>query len=345
MKTILITGSNGFIGSHLTEFCLNEGHKIIAIDRPDSSFDNLSQFTNGKIHFSEEEKVDIFNEKIRFPCNNENLLLLECDIKNSKLLEKIIVNIKPDYIFHLAAQPNIIPSWDDPVTTIETNVIGTIYVFEIIKKHKMSSRVILACTSTEFGTTAELNRPLKENDPLLAVHPYGISKIAAELLSRQYYINFGIESINLRFFNQTGMRRIGDAPSDFIRKIVQIELGLIEPILGVGNLSAFRDFTDIRDSVKAIWLAALNGKPGETYHICSSQKIQIKEILKTALSYTSKKIEVKENISSKLRKFDEDVIVGDNSKIKKELGWDITIPIEKTLRDMFDYWMAYYKKE
>lgn len=344
MNKILITGSNGFIGSHLIDFCLLKGAKVYALDRPSSQFGNLTHYTKGKINFSRKEKLNFLEKNIQIPSNNENLIFLECDINNSRLVEEILVNVEPNYVFHLAAQPYINPSWEDPEYTIKTNVIGTINIFEPIKRNKLKTRVLLACTSAEFGTTAELNRPLKEDDPLLAIHPYGISKIAAELLSRQYSINFGIEAINVRFFNQTGIRRTNDAPSDFMRKIAQIELGLAEPIIEVGNLNPYRDFTDIKDSLKAIWLAATEGKPGETYHICSSRKLQIKNILNIALSLCSKEIQVKKNVSTKLRKFDEDVIIGDNSKIKEELGWDITIPIETTLREMYDYWIEYYKK-
>ncbi|MHA2130816.1 MAG: GDP-mannose 4,6-dehydratase, partial [Promethearchaeota archaeon] len=251
---------------------------------------------------------------------------------------------KPKFIFHFAAQPYIIPSWEDPIDTIKTNVIGTVNIFEPIKKHKLNTRVILACTSAEYGTTTKLNRPLNENDPLLAVHPYGISKVAAELLARQYFINFGIEIINLRFFNQTGIRRTKDAPSDFIRQIAQIELGLTNPIIKVGNLNPYRDYTDIKDSIKAIWLAATEGKPGETYNICSSRKMQIRKILDIALKLSNKKIEIEEKVSQRLRKSDEDVIIGDGSKIRSELGWAPSIPIDKTLKEMFDFWLGYYKK-
>ena len=267
----------------------------------------------------------------KIPTTNKNFVMLECDMKNADLIEKIIHEIKPKYIFHFGAQPLVIPSWEDPVTTIETNVIGTINIFETIKKYKIKSRVVVACTSAEYGTTTSINRPLRESDPLLAIHPYGISKIATELLARQYYINFGIEAINLRFFNQTGPRKKGDACADFISKIAKIELELSEPLIEVGNLNPFRDFTGIRDSLKAIWSAATKGTPGETYNVCSGRKIQIRQILDIALSFSSKKIKVKENISSKLRRTDEDIILGDNSKIKNELGWDVSIPIEETL--------------
>jgi GDP-4-dehydro-6-deoxy-D-mannose reductase len=344
MEGILITGANGFLGSHLTDFCIKKNYMVYCVDRPNQIYRNLSNYTNEKSHFAEKEKKRIINEKIEIPTNNKKIRIFECDIKNSQLLEKIIAETKPKFLFHFGAQPLVIPSWEDPVDTIETNVIGTINVFEAIKKHNMKIRVIVACTSAEYGTTTSINRPLKESDPLLAIHPYGISKIAAELLSRQYYLNFGIEVINLRFFNQTGPRRKGDATSDFVKKVAQIELGLSEPVIEVGNLEPYRDFTGIKDALKAIWLASTKGTPGETYNICSGRKFQIREILDIALSFSSKKIEVKENVSHKLRKTDEDIILGDNSKIKNELAWDISIPIEETLSDMFEYWLEYYKK-
>ncbi|MFX0039507.1 MAG: GDP-mannose 4,6-dehydratase [Promethearchaeota archaeon] len=344
MEKILVTGANGFLGSHLIDFCIDKNYMVYGIDRPNQIYRNLSHYTNEKINFSKKEKLRSFNNNIEIPTNNKKLRIFECDIKNSQLLEIIIANTKPKFLFHFGAQPLVIPSWKDPVDTIETNVIGTINVFEAIKKHKIDTRVIVACTSAEYGTTTSINRPLKESDPLLAIHPYGISKVATELLARQYFINFGIEVINLRFFNQTGPRRTGDATSDFIKKVAQIELGLSEPVIEVGNLEPYRDYTGIKDSIKAIWLATTMGSPGETYNICSCKKLQIRQILEIALSFSEKRIEVKKNVSHKLRRTDEDVILGDNSKIKNELGWDISTSIEETLRDMFDYWLEYYKK-
>jgi GDP-4-dehydro-6-deoxy-D-mannose reductase len=357
MKKVLITGANGFIGSHLIDYCVPKDYEIYALERPDQIYKNLSHYTNGKVSFTAKEKQNFSGESIKLPTVKKNLIILECDVKNSPLLEKIIGKIKPKFIFHLAAQPYIIQSWEDPVNTIETNVIGTINIFEVIKKLKLQTRVILACTSTEYGTSAQINKPLKETDPLLAIHPYGISKVAAELLARQYYINFEIEIVNLRFFNQTGIRRVNDAPSDFVRKVAQIELGdfvrkvaqielgLKDPVIQVGNLDPYRDFTDIKDSIHAIWLAALKGKPGESYNVCSNIKIQIRRLLDISLGFSTKRIRIEENVQHKLRKTDEDVITGDNSKIKNELGWQPITPIETTLREMFDYWIDYYKKE
>lgn len=344
MDKILISGANGFLGSHLTDYCIKQGKKVYGIDLPDRPLKNLSHYTQGKLLFSSDEKIKMFDEFIQIPTSSEDFIFIEGDLNNAELLEKIIKKTNPKYIFHFGAQPLVIPSWEDPVTTIKTNVIGTINIFEAIKKHKIKTRVIVACTSAEYGTTTSINRPLKETDPLLAIHPYGISKIATELLARQYYINFGIEAINIRFFNQTGPRKIGDACADFISKIAKIELELTEPIIEVGNLNPYRDFTGIRDSLNAIWLAATKGKPGETYNVCSGKKIQIRQILNMALSFSSKKIEVRENIPKKLRKTDEDIILGDNSKIKKELGWEVSTPFEETLKDMYEYWLDLYKK-
>lgn len=346
MKNIIITGSNGFLGSHLIDFCLKKKCVIYALDRPSASFKNLTHYTNRRKNFSNEDKLIIFGERIQLPSNNENLIFIECDIKNANLLDKIIAEVKPELIFHFAAQPYILPSWKDPIDTIETNVIGTINIFEPIKKYKLNPRVILACTSAEFGTTAnEINRPLKEDDPLLAVHPYGISKIASELLARQYFLNFGIEGIILRFFNQTGPRKQNDACSEFVSKIAQIELGISEPIIEVGNLESYRDITGIKDSIQAIWLAATKGKPGETYNVCSKRKIKIQDVLNIVLNFTTKKINVIEKSPEKLRNIDENIILGDNSKIKNDLRFEITQSIEDLLKDMFDYWIDYYKKE
>jgi len=342
-ESILITGADGFLGSFLTDFCIDKDYRVYALKKPTGNLRNLIQYTNGKQHYSKEKLKIRYHEKIEIPTNNQNVTILECDLKNYTLLEVIIKNVNPNYIFHFGAQPYVIPSWEDPVNTIETNVIGTINIFEPIKKYNIKTKVIVACSSAEYGTTTYLNRPLKESDPLLAIHPYGISKIATELLARQYYINFGIECVNLRFFNQTGPRKENDACSDFIIRIAQIDLGLVEPVIEVGNLSPYRDITGIKDSLSAIWLVTTKGSPGETYNVCSNRKIQIHELLDIALSFSKKEIEVKENTSKKLRKTDEDIILGDNTKIKTELGFKITQSIEDILKDMFDYWTDYFK--
>ncbi len=346
MKTILITGSDGFLGSHLTDFLINKGYSIFALKRSNGIIENLFHYTNNKRKFSKNEKLEYLLKNIEIPTTENKLKIFECDMNDSELLEKIIIEIKPDLIYHFAAQPYVIQSWDNPRETIQTNVIGTINIFEPLKKHNIECRVIVACSSAEYGITAkEINRALKESDPLKAIHPYGISKISTELLAKQYFLNFGIDIINLRFFNQTGPRKLNDACSDFIQKIVQTELNLGEPIIEVGNLNSYRDITSYKDSIQAIWLATKKGKSGETYNICSNRKIQIRKILEICLSFCSKNIQIKENTPNKLRKNDEDIILGDNTKIKTELGFKITQSIEVLLKEMFDYWIEYHSKK
>ncbi|TFF89237.1 MAG: NAD-dependent epimerase/dehydratase family protein [Promethearchaeota archaeon] len=346
MENIIITGVNGFIGSHLIDFLaqekLDKKFNIFGIEMPNCHLKNLKQYFDGDLDDIHEKKSNYLKREILIPTNFKNFNILECNLKDRELIEQIIKKIKPKYIFHLGAQPLIKPSWKDPVNTIETNVIGTINIFEPIKKYKLKTKVIIPCTATEFGTSAKINRPLRETDPLLAVHPYGISKIAVELLARQYYINFGIEAVTLRFFNQTGPRKSVGAATDFTRKVAQIDLGLSEPIMEVGNLDAYRDFTGIKDTIQALWLAAIKGEPGQTYHVCSGKKIHIRNLLNQVLTFSKKKIKVIENLPRKTREFDEDSIIGDNSKITKELGFKITQSIQEVLKDMYDYWIGYY---
>ncbi|MBD3214288.1 MAG: NAD-dependent epimerase/dehydratase family protein, partial [Candidatus Lokiarchaeota archaeon] len=281
MKRILITGADGFLGSHLTDFLLEKKYRIYGLKKPEIAVKNLTHYTNNKRIFDLNDKEKFLGKSIQIPTQIENLQLIECDMNDAILLEDLISKIKPELIYHFAAQPYVIPSWEDPRYTFNTNIIGTINIFEPLKKHNLKAKVVVACSSAEYGTTTEtLDRALRESDPLKAVHPYGISKIGTELVSRQYYLNFGIDVIMLRYFNQTGPRKENDACSDFVKRVAQIEMGLAEPYIEVGNLDSYRDITGIKDSIQATWLATKKGKIGESYNICSGKKIKIRNVLK-----------------------------------------------------------------
>ncbi len=345
MSRIMVTGADGFLGSHLIDFLISKGFEIVATIQPNHPVRNLTQYlskdTKNSINGIKKSHQEDYFE---IPTNNHKLRIIYSDIRDKETIEKIISNEKPQLIYHFAAQPFVLPSWKDPAYTIETNVNGTINIFEAIKKFKITVKVLNACSSAEYGTTTNLNRPLNEKDPLLALHPYGISKVATELLARQYFTNFGIECVNLRFFNQTGPRKVNDACSDFTKAIAKIELDLMPPIINVGNLNPYRDITGIKDTLQAIWIVTNKGIPGETYNICSGRKIQIREVLSKILKMSSKEIKVIENTPEKLRNIDEDIILGDNTKIKK-LGFQNMQTIHDLLREMVDYWIDFYQKK
>ncbi len=242
MPTALVTGAGGFIGSHCVDMLLEKGWIVYGTQRPNQLTRNLDHIKDRK---------------------DPNFILREIDIKDADWVEMLIKKIRPDAIFHFAAQFMVKPSWEDPANTIITNMVGTINIFEAIKKHHLNTRMIVACSSAAYGTSYEEELPLKETNPIRAVHPYGISKIGTELLARQYFINFGIEAVNIRFFNQTGPRKVNDACSDFALKLGKIEAGKADSVINVGNLDTERDITGIKDTLQGIWLAYSNGKPGK----------------------------------------------------------------------------------
>ena len=222
-------------------------------------------------------------------------------------------------------------------------MIGEIYIFETIKRLDLNTKVIIACSSAGYGTQSKEELPLKETNHLRPVHPYGISKVGQELLARQYWINFKIPAVMLRFFNQTGPRKDNDACSEFGRKIAKIERGKKPPQMQTGYLETYRDITGIKDTIQASWLAYEKGKPGEVYNVCSSKATKIRDVLDYLLSLSSKKIQVHENTPKLMRHTDEPIILGDNTKIKKELRFEITQSMNDVLSDIFEYWIEYYK--
>ena len=321
MKTALVTGAGGFIGSHCVDFLLEKGWKVFATVRPNKKTRNLNHLLDG---------------------SNPNFNFRELDIRDAAWVESIVKEVRPDGVFHFAAQSLVQPSWEDPADTITTNMNGTINLFEAIKKYEIKARVVIACSSAAYGTSFPEELPLKETNPIRALHPYGISKIGQELLGRQYFINFGIESILLRLFNQTGPRKVFDASSDFAKRLGMIECERSEPVLNVGNLDTSRDITGIKDTLAALWVAFEKGEPGETYNLCSNKATKIRDVLDYLLSLCSKEVKVIENTPDKLRISDEVIILGDNTKLKA-LGFKPSQEINDVLKNMFDDWVEYFK--
>ncbi len=309
MKKVLITGVSGFVGSHLAEYCLTKEAEVHGTVRWRSQVENLE--------------------------NIKNLNLHECDLTDASSIRDIIKEVKPDYIFHLAAQSYVKASWTNPSQTLTNNIIGELNLLEAVRNAHYRPRIMIAGSSEEYGNT---ETPLTEEDPLLPLSPYGVSKVAQDLLARQYEKSYGLDIVVTRAFNHTGPRR-GDVfvCSSFAKQIADIEKGEIPPIISVGNLDAERDFTDVRDMVWAYWLALEKGEKGEVYNICSEQTIPIKNILRKLLSMSKINIEVRKD-PKRMRPSDLKVLVGNCSKFKKATGWKPLIKIEQTLEDLLNYW-------
>ncbi len=269
------------------------------------------------------------------------ITLSKCDVRSQTAVKNVIRKSRPELVFHLAAQSRPDISWKNPRETMETNVIGTTNIFESIRELKLDPKILVACSSAEYGFIAEDEGPIKEEHQLMPLSPYGVSKVAQDLLAYQYFQNFNMKTIRVRIFGATGPRKTGDVCSDFAMQIAEIERGKRKPTVHVGNLEARRDLMDVRDTVEAFWLLMEKGKIGDVYNICSSKAYKIGDILNKFLAMSEVAIKVEVD-PKKLRPSDEPLILGDNTKIKKDCGWRPKIPIEKTLEDTLSYWRKKY---
>jgi GDP-4-dehydro-6-deoxy-D-mannose reductase len=321
MKRILITGINGFVGSHLSEYILNN---------------NL-----GEVFGTYRKNEDLSNIKTVM----KKIELIECDITDSYGVDKTIEEVKPNYIFHLAAQAFVPSSWKSPVETLNTNIIGSLNLFEAIKKNDKNIVIQIAGSSEEYGLVKENEIPITEENPLRPLSPYGVSKVSMDLLGYQYNKSYGLKIIRTRAFNHEGPRR-GESyvTSNFAKQVALIEAGEQEPVLKVGNLEAKRDYTDVRDMVKAYWLAAEKGIPGEVYNISSGKAYTIQEVVDILKNLSKKEFEVKVD-PSRLRPSDVQILLGDSTKFRKQTGWKPEIPFEKTMEDLLNYWRKKIKEE
>jgi len=308
MSKCLITGCGGFVGSHLAGYLIEKGVAVYGIVHHDSK--NLDHLKG-------------------------QLTLFSCDIQDKDRLEAIVAESKPDVIFHLAAQSRVEPSKQDPEKTFTINTLGTLFLLEAVRKAAIKPIIELACSSAEYGFSRQDEVPIHETHEFRPSSPYAVSKIAADMLGYFYWRAYHIPIIRVRPFNITGPGKIGDACSDFIRGIIKIEKGRKDK-LEPGNLEAIRDFTDVRDAIKALWLLAERGISGEAYNLCSGRGYSIKQVLDMAISLSSLNIKVCPQ-QGKLRSVYDPVYIGDNSKLRK-LGWEPQIPLEKTLEDMLEHW-------
>ncbi len=319
MQRILITGITGFAGSHLADSVLAEhpGVEVFGTYRWRSRRENIEHL-EGKIR------------------------LVESDLGDPTALRRALEIARPDAIFHLAAQSFVPTSWSAPAETFHVNATGQIHLFEAIRALGIDPVVQLACSSEEYGLVLKEETPITELNPLRPLSPYAVSKVAQDLLGYQYFKSYGLRAIRTRGFNHEGPRR-GEVfvMSNFARQIAAIEAGFQEPVIRVGNLDSVRDFTDVRDMVRAYWLAAEKGEPGEVYNIASGQGITIRAMLDRLIARATVPVKV-ETDPARLRPSDVEVLLGDCSKFRARTGWEPRIPLEQTLADTLDYWRAHF---
>jgi GDP-4-dehydro-6-deoxy-D-mannose reductase len=311
-KMALVTGSEGFIGSHMVKFLQARGWNVVG-----------SYLAEGTASFP------------RLP----NLEFVGCDLRNGQRVTQVVAEYRPTHIFHFAAQSLPTVSWADPVRTFESNIIGSLYLFEAARHMRRRPVIVSACSSAEYGYVPAAAIPVTEDQPLRPLHPYGISKVCLDLLAREYFLDYSIPAVNVRLFNTTGPGKTNDAPSDFVRQLVRIKKGLQPPVVEVGNLKPRRAFLDVNDTVRGFYDAAMKGKRGEAYNLCASRTYRIGEVLDAAIRLSGVKAQVRP-VPRLMRPSDERIIFGDTRKIRKHTGWKPRNSIEQTLKSMLEYWNA-----
>lgn len=313
MKKALITGIAGFVGSHLAELLLSKGYEVYGLCRMRSKMDHIESIKS-KLH------------------------LEDADLLDSHSLYTTVSRIKPDYVFHLAAQSFVPTSWVSPSVTLEVNIIGSANLFEAIRQANIDPVIQIACSSEEYGLVHPEEVPIKETNPLRPQSPYGVSKVAMDYLGYQYFCSYKMKIVRTRGFNHTGPRR-GDTfvTSNFAKQIAMIEKGKQEPVILVGNLEAKRDWTDVRDMVRAYLLAVEKCEWGDVYNICAGRAVKIADMLQILLNYSKVKVEIKPD-TARMRPSDVPVLIGDNSKFVAKTSWKPEIPFETTILDLLNYW-------
>ena len=304
---VMITGAAGFIGGFLTKYCLDASCPVLGLD-------------------------------IKDPAESwPNAAFERCDIRDETHLARLIHAFRPDRIFHLAAQSYPTVSMVEPRETLDINIGGTVNLFECVRRAAIMPRIVVACSSAEYGLVASEDLPVRENHPLRPLHPYGVSKVGQDLLAAQYFANYSIPAIRIRIFNTTGPSKIGDVCSDFARRAVEISLGMHDPYLRVGNTAKRRALVDVRDEVRGLWLAAECCEPGEVYNVGGDRIYSIEEVIQAIRGQMDVAFTIKQD-PELVRTCDEPVIAGDITKFQARCGWKPEIPLDRTLRDMIEWW-------
>lgn len=308
---VWVTGFGGFMGTHLVGTLQNKGEEVLA-----TYFKPIHDVRQAAL----------------------GTRVIECDLRDRNKVNSLLCEFRPSKIYHLAAQSYPTISWDDPWYTIETNIIGTINLFEGLKKLGWDCKILNACSSAQYGFVTEDEVPIVESHSLKPLHPYGVSKVAQELLAYQYYENFGIKSVSLRIFNTTGPGKVNDVCADFTQRLAELERHAnLHKKLRVGNLKAKRALMDVRDAVRAFDLILDKAAVGEAYNLSGETVYEMGEVVDILRGLVDFDFEVWQD-PALMRTTDEPIIYGSSEKLKRETGWKQEIPLQDTLKDMLAYW-------
>jgi GDP-4-dehydro-6-deoxy-D-mannose reductase len=343
---VLITGITGFAGSHLAEYIL-ANHPDVAVYgtyRWRSRMESLEELSN-------EGKIDLIEGRyptgagLRDETHRGRVTLLHCELTDAGAVEKLISSVQPQRIFHLAAQSFVQSSFDEPAATFRINVESQLNILEAIRRHDTQIRMHIAGSSEEYGLVHPDEVPMKETNPLRPLSPYAVSKVAQDKLAYQYFKSYGLHLVVTRGFNHTGPRRgIIFVTSTMARQIALIEAGKHEPVIYHGDLTSKRDWTDVRDMVRAYWLALEKGEAGEVYNVGRGKCWSIREMLDILLTHSKVKIKTQED-PARLRPSDVPILWADTAKFQRATGWEPVIPFEQTLADLLDYWRERVRRE
>lgn len=310
---VLVTGIAGFVGGHMTEFLRSEhpSVEVFGIVKPHGS------------------------AGVELP---GRVAVIEADLEDSAAVDAALDLVHPDRIVHLAAQSSPQASWDDPAGTLRVNILGLLNLLEAVRRRALSPRILVVGSAEEYGMVDARDLPVDEDTPLRPATPYAVSKVAQGYLALQYALAFRMGIIRTRTFHHTGPGR-GEAfaESSFARQIAEIETGRRPPILAVGNLEAVRDFSDVRDVVRAYWRLLESGNAGDVYNVCSGKGIRIRDLLQALIAAAGVDVEVRVD-PDRLRPSDIPALVGDPTKLKEATGWTPGVPLERTLGDLLQYW-------
>ena len=314
MKRALIIGATGFVGNYLVkELLVNHDMEIHVTKLP-------------------KEQLEV--------SQNEYNMIHNLDILNRDDIANILYEIRPDYIFHLAAQSSVSIAWKNPGLTVDVNIKGSINVMEAIREMFYKPKVLLIGSGEEYGHILENEIPISEESRLRPGNIYAATKVCQNMIGNIYSRAFNMDVMMVRAFNHIGPGQSSIfVVSDFCRQVAEIEAGLKKPVMYVGNLEVKRDFTDVRDIVRAYALLIKTGSAGETYNVGSGHSYTIREVLDEIISLSSEKIKVEIDMN-KIRPVDVPIIEADITKINQITGWKPLIPLRQTLQETLDYWRA-----